>query len=140
MVVILCVVYDCPYTDDIQCNSNCYRTHLFCYGRQSCSDVNINCSKFINVLFICMCIVCQLQLYQKVYLCMMKILLLMSYLQYYTQAYSMIFNLCHVLILPIMIGCGALIFDLCCSMLRSEKACALFCTKLWPVSYITKVL
>ena len=44
------VAYDCPYNDDIQCNSNCYRAYELCYGGQRCSDINLNCSKLPNVL------------------------------------------------------------------------------------------
>ena len=50
--LFLSAAYDCPYNDDILCNSNCYRAHQFCHRGQRCSDVNLNCSKLSIVLFI----------------------------------------------------------------------------------------
>ena len=47
------VAYDCPYNDDIQCNSNCYRAYELCYGGQRCTDINLNCSKLPIAKLMC---------------------------------------------------------------------------------------
>ena len=50
--IVFIYIDDCPYTDDIQCDSICYRSDQICYGKEGCSNISLNCSKLILCMYV----------------------------------------------------------------------------------------